>query len=164
MKHDDPQLAGLRARAQAIPIGEAERREWERQFNLIPAVRHFETKLDLADPALVRVSLDKVGEHHLGGLRLRAVNGAVMAGLFDCALGVAGVLQLVGKRAGTCELSMKFMRAAFDAPLEVYAACVKRTDNLAFVESELYSDGKLCALATGLVAVATNKGTEEAFW
>lgn len=164
MNSDDRQLEGLRARAQPIPLADAQREEWARQFNLVPAVRHFEATLDLSHPPLVRIVLAQVGEHHLGGLRLRAVNGAVLAGLFDCALGVAGVLQFPDKRAGTCELSMKFMRAAFEAPLEVFAACVKRTGNLSFTEAELYSDGRLCALATGIVAVAADRGGEEVFW
>jgi len=59
---------------------------------------------------------------------------------------------------------MKFMRAVFAAPIEVFAACVKRTDTLAFTESALYSNGRLCATATGLVAVAAERGGEESFW
>jgi len=164
MNADDPQLEGLRRRASAIPLDAAQRSEWSRQFNLVPAVVHFQTSVDLADPAIVRVTLPRIDEHHVGGLRVRAVNGAVLAGLFDCALGVAGALQFIGKRAGTCELSIKFMRAAFEAPVEAFAACVKRTSGLAFVESELYSGGRLCALATGIVAVAADRGGEEVFW
>lgn len=164
MEFSDTQLSGLRVRAQAIPLGESERAVWAEQFNRLPAVRRFETAIDLRDEAIVRVMLGTIHEHHLGGLRLRAVNGAVLAGLFDCALGVAGTLQFRDKRTGTCELSMKFMRAVFDAPIEVFAACVKRTDTLAFTESALYSNGRLCATATGMVAVAADRGGEEAFW
>jgi acyl-coenzyme A thioesterase PaaI-like protein len=164
MDCSDVQLAGMRERAQPIPFAEAERLAWAEQFNRLPAVRHFETAIDLSDAALVRVVLGKIGEHHLGGLRLRAVNGAVLAGLFDCALGVAGTLQFRDKRAGTCELSIKLLRAVFDAPIEAFAACVKRTDTLAFTECTLFSSGRLCALATGLVAVAADRGGEEAFW
>ena len=164
MDFSDGQLAGMRASAQPIPLADAERQAWAEQFNRLPAVRHFETAIDLRDPALVRVVLERIGEHHLGGLRLRAVNGAVLAGLFDCALGVAGTLQFSDKRAGTCELSIKFMRAVFDAPIEAFAACVKRTDTLAFTTSTLFSNGRLCAMATGIVAVAADRAGEEAFW
>ncbi len=164
MDFSDAQLNGMRTRAQPIPLAEAERLAWAEQFNRLPAVRQFGTAIDLRDVALVRVVLEAIREHHLGGLRLRAVNGAVLAGLFDCALGVAGTLQFRDKRAGTCELSMKFMRAVFESPIEVFAACVKRTDTLAFTESTLFSNGRLCALATGLVAVAADRGGEEAFW
>jgi acyl-coenzyme A thioesterase PaaI-like protein len=164
MELNDPQLEGLRLRARPIRLGESERLAWAEQFNRLPAVRRFETIVDLRDAAIVRVVLESIHDHHLGGLRLRAVHGAMLAGLFDCALGVAGSLQFLNQRSGTCELSMKFMRAVFDAPVEVYAACVKRTDTLAFTESALYSNGRLCALATGLVAVAADRGGEESFW
>lgn len=163
MHVSDSQLDGLRARAQTIPLASAERSAWAGQFNLLPAVQYAGITVDIADEQVVHVALTEVAEHHLGGLKLRAVNGAILAGLLDCALGVAGTLQFPGKRAGTCELSLKFMRAVFDAPIDAFGVCVKRTDTLAFVESELYSGGKLCAIATGLVAVATGRG-EEAIW
>lgn len=163
MNVSDPQLHGIRARAQAIPLAGAERSAWAGQFNLLPAVQYAGITVDIADEQIVHVALTQLAEHHLGGLKLRAVNGAILAGLFDCALGLAGTLQFAGKRAGTCELSLKFMRAVFDAPVDAFGVCVKRTETLAFVESELYSAGKLCALATGLVAVAAGRG-EEAIW
>ncbi|HKE43746.1 MAG TPA: PaaI family thioesterase [Steroidobacteraceae bacterium] len=163
MNADDPQLATLRARAQAIPLDEPARLEWARQFNRLPGLTHFGLAVDLADPLLVRVTLASIEEHHVGGLRSRAVHGGVLAGIFDCALGVAGTLQFDARRAGTCELSLKFMRAVLEAPLEVFGACIKRTDNLAFAESALYSNGKLCAIATGIVAVAADRGAQ-AIW
>lgn len=163
MKVSDPQLHGMRARAQAIPLDSAERSAWAGQFNLLPTVKYAGITVAITDEQIAHVALTEIAEHHLGGLKLRAVNGAILAGLFDCALGVAGTLQFPGKRTGTCELSLKFMRAVFDAPIDAFGACVKRTDTLAFVESELYSGGKLCALASGLVAVATGRG-EEAIW
>jgi acyl-coenzyme A thioesterase PaaI-like protein len=58
---------------------------------------------------------------------------------------------------------MQFMRAVLDAPLEVFGACIKRTDNLAFTESALYSNGRLCATASGIVAVAADRGAA-AIW
>src|SRR5687767_13671044 len=164
MDVSDSQLGGLRARAQTIPLDPEQRRAWAEQFNRLPAVQFAGTGVSLADEKLVHVVLENVRDHHLGGLRLRAVNGAVLAGLFDCALGVAGTLQFAGRRSGTCELSLKFMRAVFDTPLDVFGACVKKTETLAFVESELYSAGRLCAIATGIVAVASGRGDEEAIW
>jgi acyl-coenzyme A thioesterase PaaI-like protein len=160
----DPQLAGLRARARPIPLGEEERGGWAAQFARLPAMQFAEIGISMADEKLVHAVLANVRDHHLGGLQVRAVNGAVLAGLFDCTLGIAGTLQFAGKRAGTCELSLKFMRAVFDTPVDVFGACVKKTETLAFVESELYSAGRLCALATGIVAVASGRGDEEAIW
>ena len=163
MNIDDTQLAGLRARAQVIPLEADARRTWAEQFNRLPGLTHFGLAIDLSDTLLVRVTLSTIAEHHTGGLRSHAVNGAVLAGLFDCALGVAGTLQFDTRRSGTCQLSMQFMRAVLDAPLEVFGACIKRTDNLAFTESALYSNGRLCATASGIVAVAADRGAA-AIW
>lgn len=164
MPVDDSQLAGLRARAQPIALDAAARQSWAEQFNRLPSVVHFGLAVDLSDALLVRVTLPTIADHHGGGLRSRAVNGAVLAGLFDCALGLAGTLQFDSRRAGTCELSMKFMRAVLDAPLEVFGACVKRSDNLAFAESVLFSNGRLCAMATGIVAVAADRNAQDTIW
>ncbi|MBS0396614.1 MAG: PaaI family thioesterase, partial [Proteobacteria bacterium] len=105
-----------------------------------------------------------VADHHLGGLGTRAVNGAVIAGLFDVALGLAGTLQFAGQRAGTIELSIKLMRPAFEAPLEVLAVALKRTPHLAFTEAELYADERLCAVASGIVAVASSQPEGGSVW
>src|SRR5262245_20784322 len=134
----DTQLDGIRSRAQPSPLADADRLAWAAQFNRLPSVKYAGITVDVAHERSVHVALPEIAEHHLGGLKLRAVNGAILAGLFDCALGVAGTVQFHGKRTGTCELSLKFMRAVFDAPIDAFAACVKRTDTLAFVESELY--------------------------
>jgi acyl-coenzyme A thioesterase PaaI-like protein len=110
--------------------------------------------LDLSDPGLVRVHLAEVRAHHQGGMGSGAVNGAVIAGLFDAALGVAGVLQFPGRRAGTVELSVKFMRPTRGHSVDAYAITLKRAEGLAFLEGELWSEGRLCAMATGIVSTA----------
>ena len=94
-------LEGLRARAMTIPMEPEQRSQWAAKFNRFAAMRHFGATLDLSDDQLVRVVLPKVEEHHRGGLGTSAVNGAVIAGMFDCALGVAGVMQFPGQRTGT---------------------------------------------------------------
>jgi acyl-coenzyme A thioesterase PaaI-like protein len=164
MDADDSQLAGLRSQAQPLPLDASARQDWAQQFNGLAGVMHFGLTVDLSDSLLVRVTLPMIAEHHVGGLRSRAVNGAVLAGLFDCALGLAGTLQFGNRRAGTCELSMKFMRAVLEAPLEVFSACVKSTANVAFAESLLFSNGRLCATATGMVAVAADRSAQDTIW
>ena len=161
---DATPIDALRPRAQPIALDAAVRRGWQERLNALPATRLIGGRFDLADPAVVRLSLPTVGAEHQGGLGTRAVNGAVIAGMFDAALGVAGTLQLPGQRAGTVELSIKLMRPAFEAPLEVLAIAVKRTPHLVFTEAELYADGRLCASATGIVAVASSQQEGETTW
>lgn len=159
------ELEALRARAQRIPLDAAARAAWAARMNALPAMQLMGARLDLADEAIVRMSLETVAPHHLGGLGTKAVNGGVIAGLFDGALGVAGVLQFAGQRAGTIELSMKLMRPAFEAPLVVHGICVRRSAHLAFTEAECYADGRLCAAASGIVAVASKPpGEDDWYW
>lgn len=147
-------LEALRARARSIPMEETARKAWADQFNAMPAMSAMGAKLDLDDPALVRVRLAEVRPHHQGGMGSAAVNGAVIAGLFDAALGVAGVLQFPGRRAGTVELSVKFMRPTRGRSVDAYAITLKRAEGLAFMEGELWTEGRLCAVATGIVSTA----------
>jgi acyl-coenzyme A thioesterase PaaI-like protein len=147
-------LEALRARARPIPMDATARRDWAEQFNAMPAMGVMGATLDLADPAVVRVHLSEVRPHHQGGMGSSAVNGAVIAGLFDAALGVAGVIQFAPRRAGTVELSVKFMRPTRGRSVDAYAIALKRAEGLAFMEGELWSEGKLCAVATGIVSTA----------
>lgn len=147
-------LQALRVRARTIPMDEAARTAWAEQFNTLPGMAVMGARLELSDPAVVRVHLSEVRPHHQGGMGSAAVNGAVIAGLFDAALGVAGVVQFPGRRAGTVELSVKFMRPTRGRSVDAYAITLKRAEGLAFMEGELWADDKLCAVATGIVSTA----------
>jgi acyl-coenzyme A thioesterase PaaI-like protein len=160
----DTTLDALRLRAQPIPLDAAERHRWQERMNGLPGMRLIGAQIDLSDAALVRLTLSSVAEHHLGGLGTRAVNGAVIAGLFDAALGVAGTLQFPTQRAGTIELSIKLMRPAFEAPLEVLGIAVRRTPHLAFTEAELHAGGRRCASASGDDAVASSPKDGDDYW
>jgi len=147
-------LEALRARGRPIPMDAPARQAWAAQFNALPGMGMMGAALDLSDPVVVRVHLSEVRPHHQGGMGSAAVNGAVIAGLFDAALGVAGVIQFPGRRAGTVELSVKFLRPTRGASVDAWAVTLKRADDLAFMEGELWSEQKLCAIATGMVSTA----------
>jgi acyl-coenzyme A thioesterase PaaI-like protein len=87
----------------------------------------------------------------------RAVNGAVIAGPVDVALAVAGTLRFGGQRSGTVELSVKRMRPAFEAPLEVLAIAPKCSPQLSFTDAGLCGEGSLSAVASGDAAVASSQ-------
>jgi len=161
---DPTPIDALRVRAQPFPLDLAARRAFAARMNGLASIRVAGAAFDLDDTHVLRLRLAEVAEHHLGGLGTRAVNGAVIAGLFDAALGVAGTAQFLPQRAGTVELSIKLMRPAFEAPLEVLAITLKHSPHLAFTEAELYAEGKRCAVASGIVAIASSPKHGEAFW
>ena len=149
-------FAALDARGLDIPMDAGARQLWQDNFNRIPAMDYMGCRLDLSHQRVVRVYLPKVQPHHQGGMGTEAVNGAVIAGLCDCALGVAGVIQFPGERAGTVELAIKFMRPTLGQSITAYSVALKRGASVAFAEIELYSAGRLCSIATGMVSTASS--------
>lgn len=85
-------LQALKLRGQPVPLDEAQRRAWQERFNQVPAMLDFALRIDLADSHVVRVELAELEDRHRRG------DGAVLAAMFDCALGVAGGLQFPGRR------------------------------------------------------------------
>ncbi len=145
-------LSALDARGLPFPLDAAALALFESRFNQIPAMGHMGARLALSAPSRVCVHLAEVQAHHRGGMGTEAVNGAVLSGLADCALGVAGVLQFNAERAGTVEMSIKFLRATLGHSVTAHAVALKRSDSVVFAEAELYCEGKLSALATGMVS------------
>src|SRR6202008_3172086 len=58
----------------------------------------------------VRAVIDPVMPYHRGGMGTDAVNGAVLAGLFDLAMGPVGWLTRPVTRSATVSLAMTFLR------------------------------------------------------
>jgi acyl-coenzyme A thioesterase PaaI-like protein len=154
-------LAALAMRGLPWPLDDTARQGFESRFNDIPAMAHMGARLDLSTPPLVRVHLPRVEVHHRGGMGTEAVNGAVLSGLADCALGVAGVLQFNAVRAGTIEMSIKFLRATVGRSVTAHAVALKRSDSVVFAEAELICEGRLCALATGMVSRPRSQAGQE---
>jgi acyl-coenzyme A thioesterase PaaI-like protein len=144
----------------AIPLELHQRLAWQENFNAWPAVRHFGMSLDLAHPVAVRFGLRELKPFHFGGVGDAAngggaaVNGAIIAGLFDAALGVAGALQLPGRCAATVDISIKMFRPVM-GEASAWGWAIKRTSSLVFVEAVvLDEDKRRCAQASGIVGAA----------
>ena len=112
-------------------------------------------ELDLSTPGLVRARVDPILPEHRGGLGTEAVNGAVIAGLFDLVIGLSGYLQTVGRRAGVAQLSIQFLRPVLGDRFEVVGRPVRAGKTLVFATAELVDEqGIACARCDGIVAVA----------
>src|SRR6185295_16609275 len=149
-------LEQLRPRAMPLPRTLEERTVWQSRFNEFPAAHQFGFTLDLSDSHIVRVVLPELQPYHRGGLGTPAVNGAVIAGMFDMGLGIAGTQQFPERPTGTVDLSIKLMRPTIGPQVTLYAwSTIKRT-NVIFVEAELHdTTNGLCALGNGIVAVSS---------
>jgi uncharacterized protein (TIGR00369 family) len=94
-----------------------------------------------------------VQDHHRGGGGSEAVNGAIAAYGFDCALGTASASTWdEGVRAQvTVTMNVNYLRMArAERSLKLTAEVTARGRSLVFVAGELLDeDGETCATATG---------------
>lgn len=146
-----------------FPIDVAKRRAWIDKFHertsIVSLMGMF---VDISDDRVVRVNLPKIEPMHCGGMGVHrdgtgggSVNGLVVTGMLECAIGVAGVLQFPDQRAGVVQLSVDLLSAAYGSSIFAEAFVVRRARHLCFCEARLYNaHKKLCAMASGIVAHA----------
>ena len=142
----------------AIPFGPAERAAMAETWNAHPGMRHMGARTDFSDPNLVRVLISPLQSHHRGGLGTQAVNGAVIAGLCDVAVGIVGHFQNPDRRVGTAQISVQFLRPVLGESVTAVARLVKAGTNLVFASAEVVDEkGLVCARCDGIVAVVAGE-------
>jgi acyl-coenzyme A thioesterase PaaI-like protein len=118
-------------------------------------------KLDFERVDRVRAVIDPVQPYHRGGIGTAAVNGAVLAGLFDLAIGTVGWLSRPNTRSATVSLAMTFLRPTRGDRIVVEAWLLRAGVNLTFAAAEIRDgSGEVTARCDGTVAVARG-GAEE---
>lgn len=143
--------------AERIPpkLGPEQLAAFQAEWNQHPGMRHMGATLDLSDPTRLRAVVDPIEPYHRGGLGTDAVNGAVIAGVFDLVIGLAGYLQTGGRRAGVAQLSIQFLRPVLGSRFEVIGHPVRVGVTLVFATAELVDErGVVCARCDGIVAVS----------
>ncbi len=144
------------------PLSDAERAALTARWNEHPGMRHMGVRVDLSASDVVRVYVDPVLPEHRGGLGTDAVNGAVIAGAFDLAIGLVGHFCALGRRTGTAQVNIHFVRPVLGDRFEVLGRLVRAGRSLVFATAELHDEtGQLCARCDGIVAV-TGESTAEA--
>ncbi|MBI4420923.1 MAG: PaaI family thioesterase [Gemmatimonadetes bacterium] len=137
----------------------SERMEFEQLWNAHPGMSHMGCRVDLSTPGVVRCVVDPIRPEHRGGLQTDAVNGAVIAGVFDLVIGLSGYVHTRGRRAGVAQLSVQFLRPVLGEKFEAVAHPVRVGTNLVFSTAELRDDrGYVCARCDGIVAVSGKGG------
>ena len=137
------------------PLSDAERAALTAQWNEHQGMRHMGVRVDLSAPDVVRMYVDPVEAHHRGGLGTDAVNGAVIAGVFDLTIGLVGHFCTLGRRTGTAQLNIHFVRPVLGDRFEVLGRLVRAGRSLVFATADLHDErGQLCARCDGIFAVA----------
>ncbi len=100
------------------------------------------------------VDLPSVLPHQRGGKGTDAVNGGVLAMIFDFALGATALLAPPLRRNATCQLSIDFMKGVRGNSVRAIAEVDRATRTILFSSARLFDEqGVLCARASGLVSL-----------
>lgn len=127
-------------------------------WNASPPMKHFGAKLAFDRVDRVRAVIDPVTPVHRGGLGTDAVNGVVLAGLFDLVIGTVGWLTRPDVRSATVNLSMSFFRPTRGERIAAEARLVRAGLNLVFAAAEIFdAEGRVTARCDGTCAIASGK-------
>jgi uncharacterized protein (TIGR00369 family) len=130
-------------------------------WNASPPMRQLGARLEFERIDRVRAVVEPVLPHHRGGMGTDAVNGVVLAGLFDLAIGTVGWLTRPDGRSGTVSLSMTFLRPTRGDRIVVEARLLRAGTNLTFASAEIFDGaGQVTARCDGTVAVALGRYDE----
>ena len=129
-----------------------------KMWNASPSMQHFGARLDFERVDRVRAVIDPVLPVHRGGMGTEAVNGVVLAGLFDLVIGTVGWLTRPDTRSATVNLAMSFFRPTHGDRIAAEARLVRGGMNLIFATAEIFdAEGRVSARCDGTCAIAQGK-------
>jgi len=150
-----------RGAALAIPMSAAQRADWQARLSRVAILDHLGVRMDLTDDYAVRLVLERSTVAHAGGLGTDRLNGAMIAGMMDCAMSIAGILHFRGRTCGTVQLSIQFMKPVRCKAPVVECRAVRRASGVVFLEARLLEENHRCAvMATGIVGVTRVAGPD----
>jgi len=134
-------------------------------WNASPPMRQLGARLAFERVDRVRAVIDPVMPYHRGGMGTEAVNGPVLAGLFDLAIGTVGWLSRPDTRSATVTLAMTFLRPTRGERVTVEGRLLRTGMNLTFAAAEITDErGEVTARCDGTVAVAHGKFESNDFY
>lgn len=120
-------------------------------FNDSATLKHFGVRVTFPNEDLVEVVIDQIKPEQRGGLGTDAINGGVLAAVFDLAIGCTPALVDPTRRSATVQLSINFMRAVRGERLIAQAKVERAGDVLLFASAKIIDDqGVVCATCTGM--------------
>ncbi len=127
-------------------------------WNAGPPMAHFGARLEFNRIDRVRAVIDPVKSFHRGGMGTDAVNGVVLAGLFDLVIGTVGWLTRPETRSATVNLAMTFFRPTTGNRVVAEARLLRGGQYMVFAAAEIFdSAGEVTARCDGACAVAHGK-------
>jgi uncharacterized protein (TIGR00369 family) len=124
-------------------------------FNQSIPLSHAGIRLSFPSTDVVAAEIPEVQPQHRGGLGTSAVNGGVLAAVFDLVTGCTALLVDPSRRSATVQLSMSFERPVLGNSLRAEARIDTRGRRTLFVSALLFdAKGNACARCQAVVAIA----------
>ena len=122
-------------------------------FNASETLQHFGAVIEFPTIERVRASIDPIRPEQRGGLGSdAAVNGGVLAAMFDLVLGCSAALVDPTKRTATMQLSMSFMKPLKGRSLVAEAWIDRAGRETLFCSAQIADEhGEVVARASGVV-------------
>lgn len=120
----------------------------------VPLV-HAGVRVSFPSTDLVVAEIPEVRPEHRGGLGTSAVNGGVLAAVFDLAVGCTAALVDPRRRSATVQLSMSFERPVVGNAFRAEARIDTRGQRTLFASARIVDErGQVCARCQAVVAIA----------
>ncbi len=120
-------------------------------FNNSATLKNFGVKVSFPDADTVLCTIEEVRPEQRGGLGADAINGGVLAAIFDLAIGCTPALVDPTRRSATVQLSINFMRAVRGSKLVARSKIDRAGDVLLFSSAQILDEkGVVCATCTGM--------------
>ena len=131
-------------------------------LNQAPFMQYFGFRISYPNGDRVVITLDEVLVAHRGGMGTDAINGGMLAAMFDYALGNTAMLAPPLRRNATVQLSMTFQRPARGNSLRCEAQIDRAASRMLFSSAHIAdSDGNVCARATAIVHMGKEASVED---
>jgi uncharacterized protein (TIGR00369 family) len=116
---------------------------------------HAGIRLSFPSTDVVAAEIQEVRAEHRGGLGTSAVNGGVLAAVFDLVTGCTALLVEPGRRSATVQLSMSFERPVLGDSVRAEARIDTQGQRTLFVSARIFDErGQVCARCQAVVALA----------
>jgi uncharacterized protein (TIGR00369 family) len=146
---DEPRIARLSAEQLA---------RYADGFNRSKTLQHFGMELSFPGGTQVEILLREIRPEQRGGLGSDAVNGGVLAAVFDVTLGCAAALIDPTRRSATIHLSMNFERAVRGSSLRGIGQIDTAGESVLFASARILDErGRACAHAQGVIRMSRSK-------
>lgn len=124
------------------------------EFSKSLTLRFFGVKMSFPSPERLRVTLP-IRPEHRGGLGSEAVNGGILAAMFDLVIGSSSALVDPTRRSATVQLSMSFEQPVNGEELTAEAWIDRAGGSTIFASAHILDgEGRVCARSQGVVRMS----------